>query len=238
MTCSILGRAAIAAGITAVLAGTAQAQGAAKGAPRLVLGDARALIICAPVTTVKSPPTIRQFPKAQPKAGPRPVTSLRRVPWPDKAAMFNKAGIAVMTEDSSSMFVLAGNETIASNGQGALWSSPQQSLHPDGVVEPGGEVTVGVQGRFAREHPSLQLHFYVQNNSPYAWTMHSLIDGSDIDVPLKPKVPVDIVILVSVPANLVADDRLDVVYGLVTLGLTQKVPWEFHRVEVMPISTR
>ncbi len=238
MAYSVLGRAAIAVGLTAVLAGTAQAQGAAKGAPRLVLGDGRALIICAPVAAAKVQPTIREIPKTQLKAGPRPVASFRGVAWPDRMAMLKKAGILVMTEDSSSMFSLAGNQTIAPSGQGALWSSPQQSLHPDGAVEPGGEVTVGVQGRFAREHPSLQLHFFVQNDSPYQWSMHNLIDGSDIDVPLKPKVPVDIVILVNVPANLVTDDKLDVVYGLVTLGLTRDVRWQFHRVDVLPVSSR
>lgn len=238
MTYGILGRAAIAAGITAVLASTAQAQGAAKGAPRLVLGDGRALIISAPVTAVKSQPTTRTIPKTQPRTGARPATSLRRLPWPDKLAMFKKAGIVVMVEDSSSSFYLDGSETFAPQGQGALWSSPEHCLRPNGVVNPGGDVTVGVQGRFLREHPFLQLRFSVVNNSPYGWSVHNLIDGSDIDVPLKPKVPVDIVILVNVPANLVTDDKLDVVYGLVTIGLTQTVPWEFQRVEVMPISTR
>lgn len=237
MTYGILGRAAVAAGITALLAGTAQAQGAAKGAPRVVLGDARALIICPPVTAVKAQPTVRAIPKTQPSAGPRPATSFRPGPWPDRAAMLAKAGIAVMAEDSSNLFELDGQHTMAAD-KGALWSTPQYSLRPDGMVNAGAEVTVGVNGRFAREHPSLQLHFYVRNNTPYKWSMHNLIDGSAIDVPTTPKVPSEIVILVNVPANFIADDKLDVVYGLVTLGLTQNVSWYLSRVEVMPVTAK
>lgn len=235
MTYGILGRAALAAGITAVLAGTAQAQRPAQGAPRLVLGNGRALIISAPVTVAKLQPTVRDIPKTQPNVSARPATSLRQGAWPEKAAMFKTAGMAVVTEDSANLFALDGQHTMAEHG--AMWALGGQ-LRPNGIVTAGGEVTVGVQGRFAREHPSLQLHFYVRNDSPYKWSMHNLIDGSDIDVPTTPKILAEIVVIVNVPANFIVDDRLDSMYGVVSLGLTQKVQWEFQRVEVMPISTK
>lgn len=154
--------------------------------------------------------------------------------------MFKNAGILVMSEDSSNYYSLAWNETIDHLGRGALWTSPSNGMRPGGTVVTGAEVTVGAQGQFAREHPSLQLHFYVQDFFMTGFTVHNLIDGSDIEVPTKSKAPMEIVVLVNVPANLVTDDKLNVVYGLVTLATRKasKPTWDLQRVDVLPVSVR